>query len=67
MTDQVLSQKHETQVQELSSDQLEHVAGGASTAGILIAWGDGSVRMADADGNGYVDAADYVVWRKSNG
>lgn len=65
MTDQVLSQTHETQVQELSLDQLEHVAAGTSTG--AIAMGDGSVRLGDFNADGRVDAADYVVWRKTLG
>ena len=63
MTDQALSQKHETQVQELSPDQLEQVVGGAASGGILVAMGDGSVRSGDGD----VDGRDFLVWRKSAG
>ena len=67
MTDRVLSQKHETQVQELSPDQLDHVTGGAASGGILVAMGDGSVRLGDANGDGDVDGRDFLVWRKSGG
>ena len=67
MTDQVPSRKHETQVQELSPDQLEKVVGGAASGGVLVAMGDGSVRFGDANGDGDVDGRDFLVWRKSAG
>lgn len=57
MIDQTTSQTHETQVRDLTPDELAQVTGG--TGGILVAMGDGSVRN--------VDAADYVVWRKTYG
>lgn len=61
MTDQVQSttQKAETQVQELTTDELEHVGGGAFLGGVFVGLADGSVRN--------VGAADYVVWRKHSG
>ena len=60
MTDQIQTANRETQVQALTSDELESVTGGAVTSGgMLVALGDGSVRS--------VDAADYVVWRKTYG
>lgn len=67
MTHQVLSQTLEMQVQELTPDQLERVAGGASSGGILVAMGDGSVRFGDANGDGDVDGRDFLVWRKTGG
>lgn len=60
MTDQLQSQTREPQVQDLTSDELDHVSGGSShTGGVLVALGDGSVRN--------VDAGDYVLWRKTLG
>lgn len=61
MTDQLQSQTREPQVQDLTSDELDHVSGGGSshTGGVLVALGDGSVRN--------VDAGDYVLWRKTLG
>lgn len=67
MTDKLQSQEPDTQVQDLSLDQLEEVAGGGSTSGVLVGMGDGSVRFGDANGDGDVDGRDFLVWRKSNG
>ena len=57
MTDQVqtTSQTPETQVQELTPDELEHVGGGTG-GDLYFSSGNGGVWN--------VDAADYVVWRK---
>lgn len=44
MTQQIETQLSETQVQDLTADQLEQVAGGTPYGGVLLAFGDGSVR-----------------------
>ena len=61
MADQVqtTSRNHETQVRDLTSDELEHVNGGTSSGVCLVAMGDGSVRK--------LDAGDYVLWRSQYG
>ena len=61
MTDRIPSQRDETQVRPLTPDELQDVNGGAFTGGVFVGL------AGDADGDGSVDAADYVVWRKSNG
>lgn len=57
MTDQIQpSPKGETQVRDLTSEQLDRVTGGElSNGGILVALGDGSVRN--------TDSGDYATWR----
>ncbi len=57
MTQQPQCPKDETQVRDLTPDELQDVGGGAFTGGVYVGLADGSVRN--------VDAADYVVWRKS--
>ena len=64
MTDRLQTQRQpgRTQVNELTSDELEHVSGGAEAfrGGVYVAVGD-------VNGDGAVDSRDYVVWRKSAG
>ena len=61
MTDklQTPSQTSGTQVRELTPDELDHVSAGAFRGGVTVA-------AADFNNDGAVDAADYVVWRKTD-
>ena len=54
------SQTSEAPADDLTPEQLEQVSAGADGS-VLVAMGDGSVRT------GVVDAADYVIWRKTLG
>ena len=49
------SQQPETQVRDLTPDELEQVSAGASSGGVNVLFADGSVRN--------VDAGDYAVFR----
>ena len=60
MTDRPPTPTGETQVKALTSEELEQVSAAGFLGGVFVAAGDFNT-------DGRVDAADYVVWRKSSG
>jgi hypothetical protein len=60
MTDPLQASNGETQIQELTSDELGHVSGGAFLGGVYVAVGD-------VNGDGAVDTSGYNTWRTNFG